>query len=68
MPKKTPKSPKKGPNIKVRLNLKIDSDLRNWAMDYARRHGKTVTSVICECLQFVRSEEEKSTNEFVEQI
>jgi len=61
------KTPKKG-QIKVRLNLKIDADLRNWAMAYAQRHGKTVTSVICECLQAVRSAEERSANEYVEQI
>lgn len=59
---------KSGSRIKVRLNLKIDSDLRDWAMEYAHRHGKTVTSVICECLQHLRLAEEKTQNEFVEQI
>jgi hypothetical protein len=60
--------PKKGPKIKVRLNLNIDSDLRNWAMAYARRHSTTVTSVICELLQVLRRDEEQSLRELVEQI
>jgi hypothetical protein len=60
--------PKSGFHIKVRLNLKIDSDLRDWVVEYAHRHGKTVTSVICECLQSVKIMEEKTQNEFVEQI
>jgi len=59
--------PKPKSQIKVRLNLKIDSELREWAVDYARRRGKTVTSLICDCLQILR-EEEKSQAEFVEQI
>lgn len=54
--------------IKVRLNLKIEADLRNWLMEYARRHNTTATSVICNCLQSLREVEEKTQNDFVEQI
>ena len=55
-------------SIKVRLNLKIDTDLRDWAVGYAHRHGKTVTAIICECLQILQLEEERTQSEFVEQI
>jgi hypothetical protein len=60
--------PGEGVQTKVRLNLKIEEGLRNWAMAYARRHNKTVTSVICDCLQALREAEERTQNEFVEQI
>jgi len=60
--------PKAKTQIKVRLNLKIDSDLRDWAVAYAKRRGKTVTALICDCLQFLRDEEERTQAEFVEQI
>jgi hypothetical protein len=60
--------PNKGHKTKVRLNLKIDSDLRNWAMVYARRHNTTVTTIICELLQGLRRDEEQSLRDIVEQI
>lgn len=45
--------------IKSRLNLKIDSDLKDWAMDYAQRNGVNLTDLICLYLRQLRREEEQ---------
>ena len=57
----------KGVTIRSRLNLKIDSDLKDWAAEYARRRKTTVTSLICAYFAELREEERKEA-EGVEQI
>lgn len=59
---------KRSAQIKVRLNLKIDASLRDWVMDYARRHDTTATAVICKCLELLRQEEASTETGFAEQI
>lgn len=56
-----------GVTIRSRLNLKIDSDLKNWAVKYARKKKTTVTSLICAYFADLRTEEQKEAEE-VEQI
>ena len=53
--------------LKARLNLKIDSDLKDWAKDYARRRGVDITKLLCEYLIYLREQEKKQVD-MVEQI
>jgi len=54
--------------VKARLNLKIDRDLKDWAMDYARRRRKTVTVLITDYFSYLREQEERMDRELVDQI
>lgn len=58
-----------GVTIKARLNLNIDQDLKDWAMQYAYERNTTVTTIICNFLRRLMDEESKDRNEdLVEQI
>ena len=52
---------------KVRLDLKIDPDLKDWLVVYAKRKKTTVTSLVCRYFAELKAEEEKES-EPVEQI
>lgn len=54
--------------IKSRLNLKIDRELKDWVMEYARRRGTDVTKLITEYFLFLREQEQRLDAEYVEQI
>jgi hypothetical protein len=56
-----------GVTVRSRLNLKIDNDLKDWAMEYARKKKTTVTSLICAHFADLREEEQREAEE-VEQI
>lgn len=58
----------KGMTVKARLNLKIDSDLKDWAMEYAKRRGTDVTKLITEYFIYLREQEQRQEAEYVEQI
>ncbi|CAB4131207.1 hypothetical protein UFOVP276_162 [uncultured Caudovirales phage] len=61
--------PSKGVTVRSRLNLKIDNDLKDWAMEYAKKRKTTVTSLICAYFADMREEELREANgELVEQI
>ena len=58
-----------GITVKARLNLKIDADLKDWAMRYASRKGVTITDVICAQLGKLReAEQKKQPGDLVEQF
>jgi hypothetical protein len=58
-----------GVTVRSRLNLKIDNDLKDWAMAYARRKKTTVTSIICAYFADLRDEEQReASGEAAEQI
>jgi uncharacterized protein (DUF1778 family) len=57
----------KGVTVRSRLNLKIDEDLKDWIMEYARSKKTTVTSLICAYFAELRVLEQKEAEE-VEQI
>lgn len=59
---------KEGVTVKARLNLKIPEDLKEWAKDYAQRHGTDVTKLICDYFRYLREEERKQEREYVPQI
>ena len=52
---------------KARLNLKIDTRLKDWARDYAERHGTDITKLLCEYLIALRNQEQSDQID-VEQI
>lgn len=54
-------------NIKARLNLKLDRDMKDWVMLYANRHGTTVSNLIRDYFVQLRKDAESRT-EIVEQI
>jgi hypothetical protein len=54
--------------VKARLNLKIDGDLKEWVMSYAKRSGTDVTKLITEYFIYLRKQEENQNVDFVEQI
>lgn len=58
---------RKGTTVKARLNLKIEEDLKDWVMDYAKRNGTDVTKLITEYFIYLRRREE-SADEYAEQI
>ena len=43
---------------KARLNLKIDAQLKEWAQDYATRHGVDITKLLCSYLLALRKQEQ----------
>jgi hypothetical protein len=59
-----------GVTTKSRLNLLIDSDLKEWAKDYAKRNGKSVTDMITGYFLYLRQREqdEERRDEYVEQV
>ena len=60
---------RKGVSVKTRLNLLIDADLKEWAMEYAKRHDTTVTSLITDHFRHLRNLEESEQHEdIVDQI
>jgi hypothetical protein len=59
---------KKGTTVKARLNLKIEEDLKDWVMDFAKRNGTDVTKLITEYFIFLRRQEENQDNEYAKQI
>lgn len=54
--------------IKSRLNLKIDRELKDWVMEYAKNRGTDVTKLITEYFLFLREQERRLDAEYVEQI
>lgn len=54
--------------VKARLNLKIDSDLKDWAVEYAGKMGMTVTDLIVNYFRFLREESMREDKDLVEQI
>jgi hypothetical protein len=48
-----------GITVRARLELKIDADLKEWAMRYAQSKETTLTDVVCELLQKLRLAEQK---------
>jgi len=54
--------------VKARLNLKIDSDLKDWAVEYANKMGMTVTDLIVTYFRFLREESMREDQDLVEQI
>jgi hypothetical protein len=58
-----------GLTVKARLNLKLDNDLKDWAMEYASSRGTTVTRLICDFFCDLRKEECRAVEgELVEQL
>lgn len=57
-----------GVTVKARLNLKIDQGLKDWAMDYARRRGVTVTDLITNYFAYLREQERREDQEMVPQV
>jgi len=57
-----------GVTVKSRLNLKIDSDLKDWVMEYARRRGLTVTDLITNYFAYLREQERREDQEMVPQV
>lgn len=58
-----------GVTERARINLKINSDLKEWVMAYARKHDTTVTDLICEYFSALRaSESSRQPDDLVEQI
>jgi|YNPNPStandDraft_1061719.scaffolds.fasta_scaffold65746_2 uncharacterized protein (DUF1778 family) len=55
-----------GNRRKVRLNLRIDAQLKEWVKKYAEARGTDVTKLICDYLQALRSMEQEAGD--VEQI
>lgn len=58
----------KGVTVKSRLNLKVDKELKDWVMGYAKRRGTDVTKLITEYFIFLQEQERRLDTEFVEQI
>lgn len=58
----------KGVTVKSRLNLKIDRELKAWAMEYAKRRGTDVTKLITEYFIYLREQEQRLDIEYAEQI
>lgn len=56
-----------GITVKARLNLKIDSDLKKWATDYASKQDTTVTELIVGYFRYLRELEQRE-EDLVEQI
>ena len=54
-------------NVHARLDLKIEQDLKEWVIAYAKRRKMTVTSLVCGYFAELKAEEEKES-ELVEQI
>jgi hypothetical protein len=54
---------REGVTIKTRLNLLIDDDLKQWAMDYAKRNNTTVTSMITDHFRHLRQLEDAEQHE-----
>ena len=40
------------------MNLKIDAQLKEWAQDYATRHGVDITKLLCSYLLALRKQEQ----------
>lgn len=53
---------------KKRLNLKVEADLADWAFDYASRHHKTFTQLVCEHLVELRLREQHRQAQDADQI
>jgi hypothetical protein len=45
--------------VRARLDLKIDADLKEWAVEYAQARGVTLTDIICDLLRDLRETEQK---------
>ena len=54
-------------DIKARLNLKLDRDLKNWVMQYASSSGTTVSNLIRDFFTQLQRREARHA-EGVEQI
>jgi len=57
-----------GLTVKARLNLKIDEDLKRWALKFAKDRGMTVTDLIVTYFLHLREEDRRAEQEMVEQI
>jgi hypothetical protein len=53
---------------KVRLNIRIDADLIEWARDYARRNRTSVTALIVRGLQSLMILDQRIDDEEAPQI
>lgn len=54
--------------IKARLNLKIERDLKEWAVQYVSRNSTTLTELITGYLEFIRERDTDENKDLVEQI
>lgn len=54
-------------NVHARLDLKIEQDLKDWVVAYAKRKKTTVTSLVCGYFAELKVDEERE-KELVEQI
>jgi len=54
-------------NVRTRLDIKIEQDLKDWIVAYAKKKQTTVTSLVCSHFAELKAEEEKES-ELVEQI
>lgn len=55
--------------IRARVDLRIDSDLKDWATEYAKTHRMTLTELVCEQLEKLRTaERKKQPGDLVEQF
>ena len=54
-------------DVHARLDLKIDQDLKEWVIAYAKRKQTTVTSLVCGHFAELKAEEERE-KELVDQI
>ena len=60
--------PEKISGEKRRLNLRLDSELAEWAFEFALINDTSVTKLITEFLSKLRVEHEEQLNEDAEQI
>ena len=54
-------------SVHTRLDLKIDRDLKDWIVAYAKKKQTTVTSLVCSHFAELKADEERE-KELVEQI
>ncbi len=60
---------KSGVTVLARVDLRIDANLKSWAIKYARGKKQTLTDLVCELLEAVRAaEQKKQPGEIVEQF
>ena len=60
--------PDKMSGEKRRLNLRLDSELAEWAFEFALLHNTSVTKLITGFIEDLRRQHEEQLNEDAEQI
>jgi hypothetical protein len=53
---------------KSRLNLKLESELKDWVQEYAKRNGTSISQMIREYFRLLKLKEESQDEEHVSQI